>query len=430
MANRSKRDRERARVSRSAYAARCLSWLLRLFSGSAPGVASLEQVIAIGLCALSGLVAFKHFGAALSADLRLQADRITGPGLPSANTFELSPEDLISGLGGDRDPGGPELCRLDGTCTRPGQCFAAGTLVSTADGLRGIETIRTGERVWARDVETGALELKAVTATFVRLHTPIIELELRAGALLSERLSVTPGHRFWIEGGGWTQAASLAAAPVGSFGSPVSASALSTGHEVTTVYNLEVEDFHSYFVGQAGALVHNGDDDDEADGPDPNDCNETADGDEAGALSREDLDKRMQALAEQAYENVRNNPERLGELLSEAECETMDEKPFLKRAFFGTAVERELDRLIGEDLAGMELEGRVEQRSGPGPDYTDTRPADDGSVRTYDVTTDNASTLAEHERRRTTNAAYEHTVFLTYPALSEEEASELDCDDG
>src|SRR5688572_3734687 len=116
MANRSKRDRERARVSRSAYAARCLSWLLRLFSGSAPGVASLEQVIAIGLCALSGLVAFKHFGAALSADLRLQADRITGPGLPSANTFELSPEDLISGLGGDRDPGGPELCRLDGTC--------------------------------------------------------------------------------------------------------------------------------------------------------------------------------------------------------------------------------------------------------------------------------------------------------------------------
>lgn len=262
MSNPRNAHRHDAGLERVGYPLHCLRWLLRLFSGSAPGIASIEQIIVIGLCALSGLLAFKHFGAALNADLRLQADRITGPGLPSANTFELSPEDLIAGLGGDRDPGGPELCRLDGSCSRPGQCFAAGTLVAAADGLRAIETIRRGERVWARDVETGAVDLKPVTATFVRPDTPVIELELRSGAFLSERLSVTPGHRFWIEGSGWKQATSLATAPVGSFASTLSASALSTQAESTTVYNLEVEGFHSYFVGRAGALVHNGDDDD------------------------------------------------------------------------------------------------------------------------------------------------------------------------
>lgn len=269
--------RHRHRASMASRPLAALRWLFRLFSGSAPGSASLEQVIAIGLCALAGLLAFKHFGTALNADLRLQAERITGPGLPSANDFDLSPGDIISGLGGDRDPGGPELCRIDGSCGVPGQCFAAGTLVSTAEGLRGIETIRRGDRVWAQDVETGALELKPVTATFVRPDTAIIDVELRSGAYPSERLSVTPGHRFWIEGSGWTQAASLATAPVGSLADPLSASALSTRGEVTTVYNLEVEDFHDYFVGQAGALVHNGDDDDEGDGPDPDDCNSPRD---------------------------------------------------------------------------------------------------------------------------------------------------------
>jgi hypothetical protein len=194
-----------------------------------------------------------------------------------------------------------ELCRLDGSCPRPGQCFAAGTLVATADGLRGIESIRKGERVWARDLDTGALELKPVTATFVRADAPIIDVELLAGAFLSERLSVTPGHRFWIEDGGWTPAASLASAPVGSFDSPVSASALSSRGDITTVYNLEVEDFHSYFVGRAGALVHNGDD---GDGQDPDDCDAPTDDEAAAADANE---KRMAARAA-ARERQRGGP--------------------------------------------------------------------------------------------------------------------------
>jgi hypothetical protein len=222
------------------------------------GSASLEQVILAGTCALAGLVAFKHYGVALNTDLKLQADRITGPGLPAADGFDLpSAEDVVGGLGGDRDPGGPELCRLDGDCPDDDNCFAAGTLVAAAEGLRAIESIRVGELVWSRDVETGAVALKEVTETFVRAATPVIDLELRSGLFGSERISVTASHRFWIEGQGWERASSLAAAPVGSLLSPGSATALSTLDEATTVYNLEVEDFHSYFVGQSRALVHN-----------------------------------------------------------------------------------------------------------------------------------------------------------------------------
>lgn len=302
MSNTRSGSRHDTRVRTAASPLHCLRWLLRLFSGSAAGAASIEQVIVAGLCALSGLLAFKHYGLALNADLRLQADRITGPGLPSASTFELSPEDLLAGLGSERDPGGPELCRLNGSCPRPGQCFAAGTLVATADGLRAIESIRQGERVWSRDVATGAVDLKPVTATFVRPDTPVIELELRSGPFLSERVSVTPGHRFWIEGSGWRRAASLATAPVGSIESPVSASALSTRGDATTVYNLEVEDFHSYFVGQTHALVHNGDGDD-GEAEDPDDCDVDADAEAEAAAAKQ---KRM---AEKAAERERQRVE-------------------------------------------------------------------------------------------------------------------------
>ena len=44
----------------------------------------------------------------------------------------------------------------------PGQCFVAGTLVLTEDGLIPIEEVEEGMLVWASDPETGETALKPV----------------------------------------------------------------------------------------------------------------------------------------------------------------------------------------------------------------------------------------------------------------------------
>ena len=57
------------------------------------------------------------------------------------------------------------------------------------------------------------------------------------------------------------QAQALGASPLWSTEAQLSANLLELGDEPTTVYNLEVSEFHSYFVGHSHVLVHNGDPD-------------------------------------------------------------------------------------------------------------------------------------------------------------------------
>jgi hypothetical protein len=105
--------------------------------------------------------------------------------------------------------------------------------------------------------------LRPVLNTFVTAGVPVVELELFSNARPSERLRVTPGHRFWVESLGWVRADALGRGAPGerllwSTEAPLSASIVSEKPAPTTVYNLEVAEFHSYFVGQNHVLVHNG----------------------------------------------------------------------------------------------------------------------------------------------------------------------------
>lgn len=53
-------------------------------------------------------------------------------------------------------------------CTKPGLCFAAGTIVLSESGEKPIETIAVGERVWAFDVINGEWQLHDVVRLFNR----------------------------------------------------------------------------------------------------------------------------------------------------------------------------------------------------------------------------------------------------------------------
>jgi Flp pilus assembly pilin Flp len=234
-----------------------LVWLRRLvellvapFRGSAPGATSVEYMVVTGFVALFAILAFNRFGTTLHRAYQEEARHVRGEGVPGAsNILEL--------LGGLTDPDG--VCDIrTGVCLPgSGMCFAAGTLVATETGQRPIERIEPGERVWSTDVETGETALRQVTTTFVRKRAEVIELDVSTGLAFGERIAVTPGHQFYIEEQGWTRADELDATPLWSSTAGVVATALASEARFTTVYNLEVEGFHTYYVGESRVLVHN-----------------------------------------------------------------------------------------------------------------------------------------------------------------------------
>jgi hypothetical protein len=142
--------------------------------------------------------------------------------------------------------------------TAPCECFVAGTLVATEYGLRPIETIREGDRVWSSD-DGGEASLERVTHVIADAPkaTRAVVVE-RDGQ--TEMLETTDEHPFYVIGGqGWTTAANLNPGdPIASLeGRPATiVSSDPTGKEKPT-YNFEVENLHDYYVGSLGTLVHN-----------------------------------------------------------------------------------------------------------------------------------------------------------------------------
>ena len=76
-----------------------------------------------------------------------------------------------------------------------------------------------------------------------------------------ETIDSTPEHPFYVEGLGWVEASSLHAGMTIWFANGTKGTVEDISNEgleePVTVYNFEVTDFHTYFVGECGVLVHN-----------------------------------------------------------------------------------------------------------------------------------------------------------------------------
>ncbi len=135
-------------------------------------------------------------------------------------------------------------------------CFTGDTLVAVEDGQKRIDEIEVGDKVWAYNVETGETELKSVTKVYVHSVDEILHLYTD-----EDNIDTTANHPFYVIGKGWVAAGDLVEGDkvynLDGSTSTVIGSRVEKLDEPVHVYNLEVEDFHSYFVGCVPILVHN-----------------------------------------------------------------------------------------------------------------------------------------------------------------------------
>ena len=141
------------------------------------------------------------------------------------------------------------------------KCFVAGTMVTTAAGLVAIENIQPGDVVLAANEETGEVAYKEVVRTFVNTTDEITHVTIENAEGEQETIDSTPEHPFYVEGLGWVEASSLHAGMTIWFANGTKGTVEDISNEgleePVTVYNFEVTDFHTYFVGENAVLVHN-----------------------------------------------------------------------------------------------------------------------------------------------------------------------------
>ena len=122
--------------------------------------------------------------------------------------------------------------------------------------MKNIEDIRPNDLVWAENPNTGHKHLKKVVQTFVKKTEQLVTLNVEG-----QKITTTPEHPFYVLKKGWMVAAELCTGDqlVSLSGKPVIIESIQ--HEIlevpVPVYNFEVEDFHTYFVGSSSVLVHN-----------------------------------------------------------------------------------------------------------------------------------------------------------------------------
>jgi Pretoxin HINT domain len=161
---------------------------------------------------------------------------------------------------------GEEAARLQ---DRQVPCFAAGTLVHTKEGLKPIEDIRIDDWVLSYPDDQSTPDhrreeheytYRKVAQTFVTEDQPVSKLivsNLASGK--RETIMVTANHPIYCQNRGWIPVSDIEAGDVVEnflFGHLM---VFRVYHAVENarVYNFEVDEFHTYYVGEQGVWVHN-----------------------------------------------------------------------------------------------------------------------------------------------------------------------------
>ena len=110
--------------------------------------------------------------------------------------------------------------------------------------------------MWATDLTTHKSGYHAITHVSLRMANDLIQLLTDS----REKIETTPASLFWVNTKGWVEARSLFPGEQllqrdGTFVHVFNVIPIHAPE--TKVYSFEVEDFHTYYVGKNGLLVHN-----------------------------------------------------------------------------------------------------------------------------------------------------------------------------
>jgi RHS repeat-associated protein len=142
--------------------------------------------------------------------------------------------------------------------------FTGDTPVLMADGTyKAIEDIKVGDKVYAADPKTGERGAREVTALIRGSGSKeLVDITVLSKDGEPGSFTATSGHPVWLpEQGIWVDAGDLEAGQrvLTDDGTKVTITKTRHRTENTTVYNLTVDDLHTYHVlaGQTPVLVHN-----------------------------------------------------------------------------------------------------------------------------------------------------------------------------
>jgi RHS repeat-associated protein len=137
--------------------------------------------------------------------------------------------------------------------------FEGDTPVLTKAGLKKLKEVQVGEEVAAWDKATGAIQYQKVTERYVRKANQALKVTVRDTSGKSETFTVTPEHPFLTPSSTWHAISGFKVGDqiASATGTPVTITAIETDATQREVYNLQVEEDHSYAVGELGAWSHN-----------------------------------------------------------------------------------------------------------------------------------------------------------------------------
>ncbi|MEH7475839.1 polymorphic toxin-type HINT domain-containing protein, partial [Priestia megaterium] len=134
------------------------------------------------------------------------------------------------------------------------QCFTINTKVKTENGEKPIQNIKIGDKVLAKDENTGKQAYKKVEWLFERKVSKIYEIHID-----NETIQTTKEHPFWIVGEGWVKTKDLHDGDLleSDDGKIFTIDKIVVKVKKATVYNFKVADYHSYYVSDLNIWTHN-----------------------------------------------------------------------------------------------------------------------------------------------------------------------------
>jgi RHS repeat-associated protein len=238
-------------------ALRCLNWGEVGVSFGAGAIAGLTGFTVFGgMTALMGTGFFANVAAgAISGVVAGQYGRLTGLVLSGqigqAGSTLFRPQDMLldAVLGGAIAGIGYGISRIGSPCS-----FSEDTPVATQDGEKPIGEIKVGEKVLAYDESTQSTGYYPVTDKFAHTDQNLVTLVIDG-----EIVETTIEHPFYTIEKGWIPAGNLwiGAHILRSDGLSGIIEKISLKHSEQKMFNLTVDQAHTFFVGDGKWLVHN-----------------------------------------------------------------------------------------------------------------------------------------------------------------------------